>query len=300
MRPTLIFTGILGLGLFGMISSHSSLNASLLERRQDAMYEPDRQLVQADVRKALFLNYDTFSSDLLWISLQLYMSDFREAGAKAPPPAHMIEYGELIHAIDPNFTPVYEWLNAAYINSRLPIDSTELHRITDFFLKGAPYVEDPGDLYYHAGMNFIGYSHEHTREEKIAGIKRGIELLQQASMYPASNAKIPGVVSYLFSRLERLQTKEESDQVESTQALIEYQRATYTMAGDQQTREYIVAKLRELGVTDQELEELRRRHGPQVDLLKQAYRAYLPDTLWLTLYGESPEFFTPTRQDPAP
>ena len=72
--------------------------------------EPPTWTWTAGGLKAAFLGHDVFAASVAWSAALVYFGDWRLSHVEEPP-KHLLDYAELISSLDPDFEPIYVWLN---------------------------------------------------------------------------------------------------------------------------------------------------------------------------------------------
>lgn len=258
-----------------VLISHSAQSIPFNER--DLYTSPSTPVVQA-----LTLNYRSFAASLRWVAGLVYFGDWRLSKHHGPP-QHLNAYAADVAALDPHFFTIYEWFNATYISSRLPnVSYRDLKIVEAFMEQGMERFPTRHELPYTTGLLSIGYSNERTSEERLDEYRRGIKHLQRCAQLRDCHDTAPFMVAYYYRKVREYEERISGKAPDP--ASIEEERRFYaelyrqTMEPEQ--REKLAGKLRDMGMTP---DELRALDGDQIERLRRAYeaeRAYLPLDLW--------------------
>lgn len=239
------------------------------------------------VVQALFLNYSTFASSLSWIAGLLYFGDWRLSNTRTPP-NHLQDYARLIRSLDHDFIEVYEWLNSTYLGSHhmphRPVSYEDLELLRAFNQAGIEMHPDNWKLPYWTGMNYIGYSQDRAPQERLKEVDHAIYYLERCAMFASCPDIIPANISYFYQRrqelLHELQPDSQALEKRDTRDEVAFYKRLYPQLVDAHQRQSVARRLIELGVSEDELEQLQ---SAQIDQLQQRYestRSYLPLDLW--------------------
>ena len=265
--------------LLALALAASWWSARGLERLGTAAGVQEEWLLPAKFASALSLNYKTFLADLAWVRVQLHWAQMRQERS-ARGAQTLLDQGRRVAELDPNFEAIYPWVNAVYINSIIPASHAQLNAATDFMVTNAQLARNPGERYYQAALNYIGYSRDRAPKVRAAEFERAISLLNKAALYPRAPRNTPQLTGYFYRRLRELK----SDAAPSAAQEIDFYKQAYTFASDEASRTYILQELRALDAPEADIEALKQAQTLDLTDQKLWRHPYLPDDLWLAAH----------------
>lgn len=211
MKKRHIKTLLLATFLCVITAFHIQTRQQLISSRKNLSFDQrDGYLFpQTHVIRAFTLNYTTVAATGMWIQLLVYFGDWRLSKHTAPP-HHLMDYADAIIKLDSSFYPVYPWIGATYVNSRLETTGAThetLLELSEFLISGRKYFPNEYELPYLAGLNFIGYSEGHSKEERLIEYERGADYLEECIQLPECPAVILLTIKQMRKRAEDLKSK---------------------------------------------------------------------------------------------
>jgi|GEM_PF-4593319 len=211
MKKRHIKTPLLAISLCVIAALHIQTRQQLISSRKNLSFDQrDGYLFpQTHVVRAATLNYTTVAATGMWIQLLVYFGDWR-LSKHTTPPYHLMDYAHAIIELDPSFYPVYPWIGATYVNSRLETTGAThktLLELSEFLISGRRYFPNEYELPYLAGLNFIGYSEGHTKEERLIEYERGADYLEECIQLPECPSVILLTIKQMRKRAEDLKNK---------------------------------------------------------------------------------------------
>lgn len=173
--------------------------------------------------RALTLNYSTFAASIMWIQLLVYFGDWRLSKHKLPP-RHLEEYATAVIELDSSFYPVYPWISATYINSRLEttgVTHEDLLNLSKYLVAGQKHFPNEYELTYLAGLNFLGYSKGRNKTERLTEYKTGIRYLEQCLQHTGCPAVIVLTVKQMRRKARQLEKSISDNTTIATQTRVD-------------------------------------------------------------------------------
>ena len=156
------------------------------------------------------LNYNTFAASMTWIAGLIYFGDWRMS-PHTRAPKYLMDYASTIQELDPSYFRIYDWLDAVYLNSRLEtktVDHPSIMELHAFLRGGEKYFPNRYELPYKAGLNSLGYSTKHTREERLESMTAGIESLKRCIKLRGCPPVIGITLSTMQDRISRMENND--------------------------------------------------------------------------------------------
>ncbi len=233
--------------------------------------------------RSFFLGHDLFASDVAWISALIYFGDWRLSGTRTPP-RHLIDYANLVQALDPDFKPIYDWINTTYINARKNPQMQDLHTVTDFLERGMERFPSDCEFPYMAGSNYVGYSKQRSPRERLEEIARAIGYYERASLLDGCRPMLPFTLGYFYKRRRALVAQIDGD-VSVDDALSRTQQRdflkdVFLLTSDDEVRTRARASLSSLGLSEADIDALSARYTWPLQRARARTYSFLPQDHW--------------------
>ena len=281
------------LALLGILFLHTLPREAVNARKRHVYFEQrdSYHLPPIELLRVLALNYSTFAASMTWIGGLIYYGDWRTTPHNEPP-KHLKNYASTITALDPEFYRAYPWFNAVNINAHLGQNGGVPHDVlveTGAFLdQGTRQFPSEYDLTYSAGLNFLGYSKEHTPQERVKEYELGIGYFDRCLKLPGCPPYIALTRKQMYLHRAQLQAQLEGktppQRVERTKeeldSYIQILRGNSDPNLQKQLRFILEREGIDLSVIE-EREELQRRYREEL--------GYLSLDLWALVAYPTPE-----------
>lgn len=269
------------------IMGHISVRENLSTNPTETMFEqrdryglPDAELLRIGV-----LNYNTLAASLTWIAGLLYFGEWRMSPHNGAP-RHLENYARTTRDLDPSFFHIHTWLDATLINSKMETGTLEhqtIMAVHAFLMEGREYFPKRYELPYRAGLNMLGYSPSHTKEERIEQLEAGVESLEQCTRLLDCPPAITLTIWMMRIRIEEIRGNKpfKGTPTLSSQE-IEIYTQSYLRESDPKMKSYLERALRKNA--PQRLEQLRRKRAT----ISRAYDSkanYLSQDVWALMYA---------------
>ncbi len=236
------------------------------------------ELPSSDAISTVLLNFDTLGADIAWSWTVVESGEARRAGRSSDLMPLNIQQ---VVNLDPRFYAAYEWFPGAYLLRRWPVTKADLDLVNRFIDIGIEaYPLDPY-LPYSAALNYIGYSAQHTEEERLAEAAEAIRYLELSSRRPGADVQIPSVVAYFANQRRKLSDGSSDAASEDAQTLL-----TLLATSNSQQQPMILESLQRLGVSQDTIAGYLSSNRNSLDLALLQSQPYLPMDFWLPLQEE--------------
>jgi hypothetical protein len=243
----------------------------------------------APVMRAAFLNYETLAADLSFIGALTYYGERLRTHRE---PKYLYDRAKRTVRLDDRFYHVYEWFPASYLNSRTLVSTEDIERTNRFLDRGIERFPSRYELPYMAGMNYVGYSADASRERRIRELERAIDYLERASMLEGSPAVLPMTVAWMYRRKRQLASEKREDAAQRPAGLDADERdfyaTMYLLAEDESTRQAIRAKLERSGGSAEAILERARRLERHFRRAHERRWTFVPPDLWTFVVHPEP------------
>ncbi|MFB6350213.1 MAG: hypothetical protein ABEK29_00265 [Bradymonadaceae bacterium] len=277
---------LLGLNfMFAQLTHWSSVLD--LTRRHPARVE--HQLPDADLLRAVFLNFETLSADLAWIWSVVYWGRQK---AQNNPPKYLRENAHIIADLDPQFYPIYTWFDTTYLRSRHSPSHQEVETVNAFLERGMEQFPTEYRLPYMAGMNYIGHAPYRSDKQYVKELSKGIDYLKRASRLSGAPSNLPLTVSWMYQRRRQLRSELPGADVAPSSGSVgrrqvEFLAEMYYQLDDGRARRKIRRTLVNTPYGRKLLSKNRRHYNRTLNRKRHAEYAYLQLVLWSLLTTDS-------------
>ena len=286
LSPTalqIISTALLSTAALFLLLAHGQsrltlrAQANLLDHRTDAVEfrgGSERPLPSLDPTwvQALGLNYSTFHADLFWIG---GVVDHGEARRNSRIPRQTSYYMEMARLADPRFARIYQWYPDAYIGAKGIVSHEDLERVNRFIDLGIEEFPSASTLPYRAALNYIGFSHWHTPEQRLEQARKAVEYLRRVSQLRDVPANTPLLLDYFEQQIQKIEGGDLEPLDEERFARL------YLLTPDDQVRQRIRTMLKERGA---DVDALLAEPEALIRQERQQREASLYDMLYLDLW----------------
>lgn len=236
--------------------------------------------------QAITLNYTTVAASLTWIGALTYFGEWRLSKHKHPP-EHLLNYANAITILDPSFYSIYPWINATFINAHLEhqgISHENLVALATFTAKGQKHFPNNHELPYLAGLSFIGYSKNRTREERLKEYNLALEYFNACLQIPSCPPSTLLMADQMRRKAKTLKGEEQTVQLNDKEKkrYLDF----YRMNQDPRLEPIFRKLLKNTNITPQELDSTIRmsfqtRYTDSI--------SYVNPGLWALLTPNTPE-----------
>jgi hypothetical protein len=270
------------LSIAGIGFAYSSLELKTAESSLTARMtaESDVSLPAPSVLEASLLGFSGLAADLSWIQGLQYFGQQQQLSRQ---PVSLHDYADTIARLDPYFYEVYPWFSATYRGTHFPISSSDVATMNQFLDRGIRRFPDRWRLPYKAGMNYIGYPHGRSSQQRIREFSAAINYLEQASSLPGAPSSVPLTISWLYERRRGLQTRidgETSGANSEDSRKVEYLTDVYFLIEDPSTRRQIRSMLEQSAQGRRALKQTIRTYRTSFRRHYRAQLSFLPPDLW--------------------
>lgn len=259
------------------------INPDRAEAFRDEMLLPQHTYLQA-----LGLNYNGFTSSMVWIGGLLYYGSYRIMKVKRKdltPPQHLDDYAKLMVNIDPRFKSPFEWYASVYLYSRTEVKHEDLEKVNNVLDIAIKHHPTDYKFPYMAGLNYIGYSAKRDPKTRIKELERGITYLEQASQFKEAPDYLPFTVASMYRLKAKNEAKLKSGKSPSAEQSLQDQREfyynLYQSTIDEALLQRLGQKLLELGMPPSLLQQTNRTQLDRFKAQFELQRTYLPLDLWV-------------------
>lgn len=283
MRHTHTATSLIVLLLCCVNYAFAKRHAPTLQR--DEGFKDGYVLPQATYLKTMGLNFDTFTSSMVWIAGLLYYGEYTLAPKKVRrSPEHLQDYTQTMIDIDPRYEEPYHWFASTYLFSRKKVEHEDLERINDFMDIAIQRFPTKSNYLYDAGMHYIGYSVRRDPATRIKELEKGIDYLERASQFNNVSEDVPFTVGYMYrlkGSLERKLKGEAVDSEQDAQAQRQFYIDLYKTTTDTNLRGRLRKKLVAVGVPEEAIVKLEPAGQDKLQRRYARKRPYLPLDVWM-------------------
>lgn len=288
-RYSLVFIVI----LCALGANYSMARAQLLEVKPDRteVFRDEIFLPKHSYLQMMGLNYNSFTSSMVWLSGLLYYGSYRiynsKNKGKVTPPKHLGDYATLMVNIDPLFKSPFEWYASVYLYSRKTVTHDDLEKINEVLDIAIKYHPTDYRFSYMAGLNYIGYSAKRDPKTRLKELDKAIAYLERASQFKEAPDYLPFTVASLYNlkarakaKLSKGVTAPVSDE-EAAAEQREFYLGLYRSTIDEALRQRLASKLISLGLPPSQLQD---KNQQQLNAFRRQYdlkRTYLPLDLWV-------------------
>lgn len=285
-----------GLILCVLLASYASSRAHLHAHSSQSVPFEQRDVYtypSPSVLKAMSLNYTSFASSIHWVSALIYFGDWKYTKTEALP-QHLLDYARTISELDPHFFNVYEWFNATYVASRVPnVSYDDLKLVESFMTQGIERFPLRYELPYTTGLLSLGFSRNRTDAQRLDEYERGIIHLQTCAKLKGCTDTVPFTVAYFYRQKDKYQAQlklgSQETIEENRQRQIEFNAEIYAQTMDPALRERLADKLKDLGLSQAQVDALDQNRIKRFQRAYNASRTYLPLDLWTQVVYPEPD-----------
>lgn len=284
LKPLLI-AGAFVLLVVGWLNLKVSLN--ILRTQRPAISEANYSLPGPQLLRAATLNFRPAAADLVWIDGVAFVAKNLVTRQESDA---VSDYAKSVVALDPYFYKVYSWHSASRMLAIGYPSPEDIEVANDLLEEGMRWFPTDWHLPYEATANYIGFNKNVDTQTRIRQLKRGIKFAEAATSIPGSPAIMPGLTMSFRNKLERLENEQSGQKIDtekSKQIDRDMLIHLYAMTTNEQARQSLLNRLRQLDGTDELTEKLQKDATNQKKWLQSSPRNYLPYDLFSAVENTS-------------